>query len=1511
MRQRFSYGRQGETPRNLAITADATATVGDVALKLSRSDPANQAGRVLSQPTLRVLDPHERAARVLNPSTPLHDAGVRAGAHLELEDAGGRFSQAGAGGAPAAAVLRVLAGPQAGQEFAVPAGPSYIGRAAGSDVQLTDPLVSGRHARLVVGSVIELTDLQSVNGLVVGGQQVPRLTLWPSDQVQLGQTVISVTPLQRDASTAAAVGQVIPFNRSPRVVTRLGERKIPTPKPPTRPQRTPFPWLAMVAPLIMGVVLYLFTRSMMSVVFVALSPLLMAGTYIQQKTDGMRLRKEQRKLFNDGVEIAREAITRSHAVERAIRASRSPSVGEAAQAVAQFDALLWTKRPEDPDFLAVRLGIGSSPSECFMELPSDNQTDRDSWETLQELHKECSELTNAAVIANLQECGSIGVAGALPAAGDVARGLVLQLVALHAPSELTMAALVSRTSRAGWEWLGWLPHTDSPHSPLGGVEHLADNQASATALVARLADLIDARVKAADSSANKDRPDPRGPVDRTRPDAPPPPRIPTVVALVADDAPADRARLTQLAEWGPDVGVHIIWLARRIDALPGSCRTFVSVENEDDAVRGVPYVSQVGGIGQARGAAGQVRLGLHTYPLACDGISQRDCETLARRLAPTIDAGAPVEDDSDLPRALSYLALAGNELAQSPELIVERWQQTFSINNRDPSVPKMRRKPGGLSALVGQSANGQFNLDLRLQGPHALVGGTTGSGKSEFLQAWVMGLASKYSPDRVNFLFVDYKGGAAFADCVQLPHCVGLVTDLSPHLVRRALTSLRAELSHREHLLNAKKAKDLVSLEREGDADTPPSLLIVVDEFAALVQEVPEFVDGVIDVAQRGRSLGLHLILATQRPAGVIRDNLRANTNLRIALRMADVDDSTDVLGDGMAAHFDQSIPGRAAAKTGPGRITQFQTGYVGGWTDATPEPARVDVEELDFGVATVWEDPDDGLAAQPAPDPGPNDIARVVWTIRAAFEQCGLPIPRRPWLDSLAAVYDLARLQGHRDDAHLLLGVMDDPKAQAQPVVYYEPDRDGNLAILGAGGAGKSTALRTIALSAALSTRHGGPCHVYALDFSSGGLRMLEVLPHVGAVISGDDEERVIRTLRMLKGVVDERVSRYAAVNAATITEYRAAAGQPDEPRIVLLIDGMGSFREEYEFTGRSAWFTTFAQIAADGRPLGVHVVMTGDRPAAIPPSIGATVQRRIVLRLAAEDDYLMLGAPKDILDASSPPGRGIIDGNEMQFAVLGADSNVAVQARTVEGVAQTARRRGSAQAPPIGRLPEQIALSELPLADERGWPVIGVADLDLAPLGVEPRGAMLLAGPPGSGRTTALASIATALAGLDGASGPRELVFIAPRRSALEGALSWSVTAIGEDASAALAEELIAKLASDTIPAGRFALMIEGITEFTGTGAEDPLDRLVRAAARAEQFVVGESESSTWSQAWALAKGFKAARRGLVLVPGDMDTDNLTGVSVGRIRTADFPPGRGFLIGGGRFAKLQVAVA
>ncbi|HEY5223124.1 MAG TPA: FtsK/SpoIIIE domain-containing protein [Microbacteriaceae bacterium] len=1472
MRLKVMFNRPGAGTVPLVVTAEPSARVSDIAGTLYRGDPARDGSASAVQLTIQVRDAGAQTPRLIGADATLVESGIRSGSVLELVQADGQFAAAGSTRGAAAAVLRVLSGPDAGTEFPLPIGSSVIGRDRDVDVRLSDPLISKRHVRINVGDTIDIIDQGSANGITVGGQPVARATVSATDSVELGDTVICVVSLQRGGNSSPTT-PFVEFVRSPRVVLRFPGEKFDGPTPPTPMQPQRLPYLAIIAPLIMGAVVFLVSQNPLGVIMMGLSPVLVLGTFIDSRVTAKKQLKIQTKRFLAAIESLHQRAADAQITERATRLAEAPGTADVIESLTRLGPLLWTKRPEDPTFLSARLGVGTAPSRSRIELPSANDSVPEHWAMLLNIVDEFSYITDVPLTVDWRTAGALGVAGPRELSIDAARAIVIQAIGLQSPAEMVLCAFTSQQTRTDWDWLPWLPHVTSPHSPILG-EHLADAQGSGAALLAQLEGLVDDRSDGA--------PELRGPLDPDKPGEQPVPVVPSVLVLVEDDAPVDRPRLTRLAERGADVGVHIIWCASTQEHLPAACRTFLIVDGAVGAM------------------VGSVRAGAIDAPVRPEAASLEDARRVAHCLAPVIDAGVPVDDDSDLPQSVSYAALAGTRLLHDGDAVVERWRENNTILDR-AAPPQRRRKDGHLRALVGHAGVDPFYIDLRAQGPHALVGGTTGAGKSEFLQAWVLGIASAHSPDRVTFLFVDYKGGSAFADCVNLPHTVGLVTDLSPHLVRRALTSLRAELRHREHLLNSKRAKDLLTLERSGDPDTPPSLIVVIDEFAALAQEVPEFVDGLVDVAQRGRSLGLHLILATQRPAGVIKDNLRANTNLRIALRMADEEDSTDIVGTPLAAHFDPAIPGRGAAKSGPGRLTSFQTGYTGGITSSEPPPAPIAVSALGFGAAAPWEVPSDESAA-PA-ESGPTDIARIVDSISRAAVTAHIPEPRKPWLATLADVYDLSRLPNPRTDERLLLGVLDDPASQSQPTVFYEPDRDGNMALFGTGGSGKSTALRSIAIAAAVTPR-GGPVHVYGLDFGANGLRMLEELPHVGAVISGDDEERVIRLLRMLRDLVDNRSSAYAAAHAGTIVEYRRLANAPNEPRILVLIDGIGAFREAYEFASNSAWFTVLAQIAVDGRQVGVHLVIAGDRPNSLPPSIASTVQRRVVLRQASEDDYLLLGVPRDVLDVSSPPGRAIVDDNEMQFAVHGADANVAVQAREIHRLAESMRRQGITGAPAVQRLPERIALQELP-AQVAGAPVIGAADASLQPVGVLARGAFMLAGLPGSGRTTALETLARAVARADPS---RPLMLLSPRSSRLAGVLNWHHAAQNPAEVAILASTLREELAAGRLVGG--AIFVADITEFTGSEAEQELDQLIREALRAELLVIGEAESSTWSQAYTLAQPFKSARRGLVLVPGEMDGDLLFGTQLGRFRRVDFPPGRGFLIEKGRATKLQIAI-
>ncbi|SDN75908.1 DNA segregation ATPase FtsK/SpoIIIE, S-DNA-T family [Cryobacterium flavum] len=332
--------------------------------------------------------------------------------------------------------------------------------------------------------------------------------------------------------------------------------------------------------------------------------------------------------------------------------------------------------------------------------------------------------------------------------------------------------------------------------------------------------------------------------------------------------------------------------------------------------------------------------------------------------------------------------------------------------------------PPSLDCPIGVGRDGPVHVDLVRSGPHAVVGGTTGSGKSELLTTWVAALAATYSPGQVNFLLVDFKGGAAFQPLARLPHCVGLITDLDAATATRALASLGAELRYRERTLSSAGARDVTDVRLTHPL---PRLVIVVDEFATMLGLFPELHALFVDIAARGRSLGVHLILCTQRPAGVVRDALLANCSLRLSLRVNNRADSQAVIGTDAAAELAPNQPGRCliATETGEPVLCQVAT-----------------TRELDIA----------GLAAAPMSAP-------------PVLSAAGGFVPRRPWLDALPPVVTAADLASAEAAASgFPLGLLDEPERQRYRVFSYDPEIDGHLLVIGGAGSGKSALLHTLA---------------------------------------------------------------------------------------------------------------------------------------------------------------------------------------------------------------------------------------------------------------------------------------------------------------------------------------------------------------------------------------------------------------------------------------------------------------
>jgi len=881
--------------------------------------------------------------------------------------------------------------------------------------------------------------------------------------------------------------------------------------------------------------------------------------------------------------------------------------------------------------------------------------------------------------------------------------------------------------------------------------------------------------------------------------------------------------------------------------------------------------------------------------LCIEDLTEDEAVPLARGLAPLVAHHSPVQltrssesasntgtepqlSTSHLPAQVwLHQVLASEQMLSSPQAVLDQWKSAASST--------------GLGAPLGRVANGVLHLDLRADGPHALIAGTTGSGKSELLRSFVASLALHHSPDRLTFLLIDYKGGAAFRTLTSLPHTVGLITDLSPQLAQRALVSLQAEVRFREARLAELGISEITEAVSNRSIEVPPALIVVVDEFATLARELPDFVDGLVDLSQRGRSLGMHLVLATQRPAGVITDAIRANTALRIALRVSDEDDSRDVVELAAAALLPREVPGRAILRSGPGQCAAVQFAYSGSSRSAQPR-----VQSWRLG------DPPPSKPLRPAHNTL-TDLDAAVTTAVSAAALGQVRTPRPPWLDALPTQLPLSQICAQGEA--LAIGWCDRPDKQRRELLKVDLSRDGGLLVLGASGCGRSTTLRTSAMAAII--QFGARVQIFGIDAAS-GLASLAEFAQVGAIIQADDTERVFRLLRRVASEIQARSQSNSDCS-------KANSGHSLQ---LLLVDGFSAFEELYERINRGEALDLLTRIVRDGRSLGIHVLIAAHRRVDVPPRIAALLGCQIYLRSPTADDALMLSLDPGSAAKETPPGRGSQHGHQVQIAQLDSASRQLVlqQPGSAEGVAALPKSLSFSQLKQAATVQPITQPTVQPTAQRNPWTSLAcgieaqhltVARLDLA------HNHGLIAGPPRSGKSTTLNTLALSLASFSDPQIGAASYLLAAHHSSVHTASVWSAALIQPSSVQESAEFL--DTAAESARSGLCTLI--AVDDFCslverpgGELVEQALAALVELGRTHQVRVVLSAEVETLLRSYSeLVAQLRSTRTGILLGVDPEVHGSLLHTSL-PVQSELLPQvGRGWLVAPGTAQTVQIA--
>lgn len=1033
---------------------------------------------------------------------------------------------------------------------------------------------------------LEVGDILFWNGIYV--------TLMDQDVIQIESFYEFESSLKEISLPQSEMMKRYPnYRRTPRMLYELPKEKVQLSFPGQESMQSKRSlWLIILPPLVMMIVMGLVALLIPRGIFILISIVMFSMTiitstiqYFKEKTSRKEQEERRKRVYSNYLEEKRRELESLASKQRQVLEFHFPSFERMKYLTEQISDRIWERSIDSKDFLQFRLGTGDVPASYQISVNSADLSNREMDELLERskhLQKTYQHVKNLPITADLSK-GSIGLIGKMSVLKGELHQIIGQLAFFHSYHDVRFLFIFHEEEYKYWEWMKWLPHFQIPQSFAKGFIY---NEQTRDQLLSSIYELI--RERDVDETDEKTR------------------FAPHFVFIVTNqELLAEHVILEYLEGSYSHLGISAIFAGEAKESFSNNIHTLIRYVN-----------GRQGDILIQNKAAVQIPFNLDNHALNGNEEYARMLKTLNHQVGVT----------NSIPETVSFMEmLKAKDVDEIP--IKENWLTNESA--------KTLAAPIGLK---GKSDIVYLNLHEKAHGPHGLLAGTTGSGKSELLQTYILSLAVHYHPHEVAFLLIDYKGGGMAQPFRNMPHLLGTITNIegSRNFSNRALASIKSELKRRQRLFDkyvVNHINDYTSMYKRGEIEEPlPHLFLISDEFAELKSEEPDFIKELVSAARIGRSLGVHLILATQKPGGVIDSQIWSNARFRIALKVQNAEDSREILKNSDAASL--TITGRGYLQVGNNEVYEL---FQSAWSGANYQEDTSQMEDEIAIVSDLGLIPLSELSVQEKTKvQASSEIDVIVGKIEELQKELQLTKLSSPWLPPLSPRIYRPDYQPDENYRKINLAMIDDPEAQSQSIYPYTLLEDGNVGVFGTSGYGKTQSLITLLMGIA-ENYSPEEVHFYLMDFGNGGLMPLKQLPHVGELFLMDEQQKINKFMAILQNEINLRKQLFQQTEVSSISMYNQLNDET-LPVWFIVIDNYDIVKDEM-----ADLEAQINQFARDGQSLGIYMFFGATRVSSIRPSLMNNLKTKIVHYLMDHTEaYSILG--RIPYEPEPIPGRAII---------------------------------------------------------------------------------------------------------------------------------------------------------------------------------------------------------------------------------------------------------------------------